>query len=155
MLLESILWNYRLKLDSKISICRLSNIYGGYTKEDLNDSTYLKLMVRSKLEGGDLSINQNILNTKGYIFIDDAIQGLIHSAVYANESDIYNICSGESYSIGDWLKYLKVNYNIIGEQKTSLHSKISIKKAVDKLNFQPQYYLRNIEFEKIFHYGSK
>jgi len=154
MLLESILWNYNNKVDYRISICRLSNLYGRYNAEDLNDSTYLKVMIRSHVEGKRLLVEQNVLNTKGYIFIDDAIQGIIHSAIYSEKSDIYNICSGESYSIENWLKYLKVDYVIGNSGKPDLHSRNSIAKAVTELKFKPQYFLNNLEFNKIFQNGS-
>jgi nucleoside-diphosphate-sugar epimerase len=154
MLLESALWNYSKKVDFKISICRLSNLYGRYSKEDLNDSTYLKLLIRAKIEGSHINVEQNISNTKGYIFIDDAIMGLIHSAAYADKSDIYNVCSGQSYSLEDWLKYLQVSYTVIDNNKPSLHSRISILKAVKELKFIPTNFLQNTEFNKIFQHGS-
>jgi len=153
MLLESVLWNSAAKVDFKVSICRLSNLYGRYTKEDLNDSTYLKLLIKASIEKKPILVEQNISGTKGYIFIDDAIKGLIYSAVNAGKSDIYNICSGESYSIGDWLKYLQVEYTLVDKKRPSLHSRNSIKKANTELNFQPSNFLHNTEFNKIFQNG--
>jgi nucleoside-diphosphate-sugar epimerase len=154
MLLESILWNSGGNLDFRTSICRLSNVYGRYLESDLNDSTFLKLLVRTKVEGGMLKVNQNLLNTKGYIFIDDAIQGIINSAVYAEGTDIYNICSGESYSVDNWIKYLKIEVNTENRKEAPLFSRIDIKKATREIEFKPKYLLRNIEFDKIYCNGS-
>jgi nucleoside-diphosphate-sugar epimerase len=154
MLLESILWNYRMRAESRIAICRMSNIYGKYKVEDLNDSTFLKKMIRCKVEGKSLKVEQNIFNTKGYIYIDDAVQGILRAALYSKESDIYNICSGESYSISDWLKYLKIDFEFMEEGGTPFHSRNSIDKAITKLKFKPKFYLKDIEFKNIYSNGA-
>jgi nucleoside-diphosphate-sugar epimerase len=154
MLLESILWNQRNNFDFRISICRLSNLYGRYTRKDLNDSTYLKVMIKCKADGKELFTEQNVYNTKGYIFIDDAIQGIIHSAVYPGKSDIYNICSGESYSIKHWLNYLELKYATAADDDPPVYGRNSIEKAASEINFHPRYFLSNIESNKIFHDGS-
>jgi len=153
MLLESVLWNYSKNSEFKISICRLSNLYGRYTKEDLNDSTYLKLLIRKSIEKAPILVGQNISNTKGYVFIDDAIMGMIESAASSKKSDIYNICSGESYSVEDWLKFLKLEYKTTDAGSLSLHSRNSIEKAYTELKFQPLTFLTNTEFSKIFQNG--
>lgn len=150
MLMESVAMNLATKSSYKIVICRLSNVFGNYSKNDLDDSTYLKLMLRHKIENKPFSVNQNIDSTKGYIYIDDAISGVILSAAKSETSGIYNICSGKSYSIKDWLEKLSVNYTLNKEEQTeSTHSKISIKKAQIQLGYNPQYYLENLNLNQI------
>jgi len=149
-LLESILWNLGGKVRHKIIICRLSNLYGKYTKSDLNDSTFFKLMLRSKIEDRPLKVEQNVLSTKGYIFVEDAILGIIHSAVYAAKNNVYNICSGESYSIGDWMRYFKIDYTLGNEINSPSYSRNSIKKAAAELFFHPKTFLTNVSWSELF-----
>jgi nucleoside-diphosphate-sugar epimerase len=132
----------------------LSNVYGRYSNSDLNDSTFLKLLIRKKVQGGVLKIKQNILNSKGYIFVDDAIEGIVKSAIYSKETDIYNICSGESYSIDNWIRYLKIKVDAVNNDTKPIFSRIDIEKATRDIKFVPKYLLQNIDFDKIYCHGS-
>lgn len=147
---ESVLFNLGRTCPYKLISCRLSNIFGRYEDSDMNDSTYLKVMIKHAIQDKVLCIKQNMNSTKGFIFIDDAIVGLIYSAVNSTNSDIYNICSGISYSIYDWVKYLELDVDFIDTEDELRFSNISIQKAVQELGFQPQYFLSQLKFNKIY-----
>jgi nucleoside-diphosphate-sugar epimerase len=144
-LTESVLWNNRHKKEYKIIICRLSNLFGRYYPRDLNDSTFIKLMIKNKLHNIPLIVNHNHKSTKGYIFIDDALDGIIRSAIFSEESEIYNICSGESYSVEDWINFLDINNTEFKGNSLINYSKIDITKARTQLNFNPEYNLSNLD----------
>lgn len=148
-LLESLLWNIKDQLPYKIIVCRLSNLFGRFEKSDLDDSTFLKLMIRHKIEHKNLAINQNINNTKGYVFIDDAIDGIIKSAINSIGHNIYNICSGQSYSIMDWINYLGIQFHVTNINATPTYSKNDISKAQKELGFAPKHFLQNIKLSDI------
>lgn len=148
-LLEAFLWNIKEQKHFKIIICRVSNLYGGYEEDDLNDSTFIKLMLKHKVNNNSLIIKQSLLSSKGYIFIRDAIEGIILSAIESTEHNIYNICSGRNYNLKQWLQYLELNYSINETQPTPLYSKISIEKAKMELGFTPKYFLENLKFNQI------
>jgi nucleoside-diphosphate-sugar epimerase len=150
MLMECIALNVTQVIPYKTVIARLSNLYGNFTIEDLDDSTYLKLMIRHKLQGKVLVINQNMFDTKGYIYINDALEGILLCAVNSPGSGIYNICSGRSYSINDWVEFLELTHSFTAASGTPRHSKISIEKASKELGFQPIYHLEKLHQNQLF-----
>jgi nucleoside-diphosphate-sugar epimerase len=153
-LLESMLWNSRNERSFRTVICRLSNLYGGYQMNDLNDSTFLKVMVKHAISKTSLKLNQNINNSKGYIHIDDAVEGLLAAAVFSDQSNIFNLCSGVSYSLEDWLKYLGVSFELCSYSTISTHSKNDISRAKKLIYFNPKYFLSNLSLNKIINYES-
>ncbi|MBL0237296.1 MAG: NAD(P)-dependent oxidoreductase [Saprospiraceae bacterium] len=150
MLSESVAINLSRSLNYNIVICRLSNLYGKFLRSDLNDSTYLKLMLRYKMEGRTLLVNQNIDSTKPFVYIDDAIQGIILAAIKSTKSDVYNISSGESYSIKNWLDFLGLSYERNESNVMSIFCNVAIDKAKTELGFDPCYFLQELSFDQIF-----
>jgi len=149
-LMESMLINYsKVNSSFKIIICRFSNVFGSFELNDLDGSTYLKFLIKSSISKGHITLNQNQNSTKGYIHVNDAIDGLLRSALNSLESDIFNICSGASYSIKDWLDFLDISYLIPPTKIKATYSKNSIEKAKKTLNFKPKYFLENLNLNQI------
>ena len=147
-LTESYLLN--IKLPYRVIVCRLSNLFGDYSLADLDDSTYIKVMVKHFLEKKELIINQNINSSKDYIFIEDALNGIIKSAVNAPKTDYFNIASGSSYSLTDWLNYLATPFEATNQQQNAVFSRIDVTKSKKILDFTPKYNLSNLEKIRLF-----
>lgn len=107
-LAESLLFNYSKKLNYKIAILRLSNVYGKFNC--LDDATLIKKIVRYKRELLDnLSVGQNRYSTKDYIHIDDVVQNIVHVMLNIKKTDVYNLAYGKSYSLDYISKILDLN----------------------------------------------
>lgn len=107
-LAESLLFNYARKVNYKIAILRLSNVYGKFNC--LDDATLIKKIVRYKREFLDnLSVKQNRYSTKDYIHIDDVVQNIVHVMLNIKKTDIYNLAYGKSYSLDYISKILDLN----------------------------------------------
>ena len=149
-LTESIYWNNINNVSYKIIICRLSNVFGNYLLKELDESTFIKVMIKSKLYNSKLKIKHNYESTKGYIFIEDALNAIVKASYISKKSNIYNICSGNSYSVKDWLKFLKIdNFELSPKPPKLTYSKIDIQKLKKDVDFIPKYNLDNITFQQI------
>lgn len=161
-LMESLLLNHAKTSDFKIVIPRLSNVFGKYTLQDLDDSTFLKLMLKSAISDKTLETTQHKSSAKDYIFIDDAIEGILKAALFSNKSTSYNICSGHSYSLRKWAVYLGIDIKLIGntpplsegspldrEESYGQYSYISNEKARVEIGFMRQHTLDSLKFSEI------
>ncbi len=133
-LIESIVMNYSKELNYKTTIVRLSNVFGKFDK--LDENTLIKKMFKCKLNNINLEISQNRSSKKDYIYISDAIEGILR-ALLSGRNDIFNIASGVSYSIDEISKIIDIKIDYKNENKEILFSNISIKKAKDILGFNP------------------
>ncbi|MFA5234907.1 MAG: NAD-dependent epimerase/dehydratase family protein [Sulfurimonas sp.] len=107
-LAESLLFNYSNKLNYKIAILRLSNVYGKFNS--LDDATLIKKIVRYKRELLDnLSVGQNRYSTKDYIHIDDVVHNIVNVMLNIKNTDVYNLAYGKSYSLDYISKILDLN----------------------------------------------
>jgi len=107
-LAESLLFNYSKKINYKIGILRLSNVYGKF--DTLDDTTFIKKLIRYKKESlSNLSVEQNRYSKKDYIHIDDVVQSIVNIMYNIKETNIYNLCYGKSYSIDDISKILNLD----------------------------------------------
>lgn len=149
ILLESAALNYGKQSNTKTVICRLSNIYGNYHLNDLDDATYLKVLLKKAYLNESVLIKQNAQNSKDYVHIEDAVKGILLSALHSDNSGIYNIASGQSYTLQDWLDFLKINYTFDDKLLTPTFSNISINKAKKELKYSPKKKLSNIAISQI------
>jgi GDP-4-dehydro-6-deoxy-D-mannose reductase len=147
-MMESILFNQFNKYSFNIAICRISNVYGEFSQDDLDDSTYLKFILKNKIANSKFTSNIDVKGKKDFIFIEDLINGLILSAINSSKSDIYNIASGKSFSWLDWFDLLNLKPNVLNEN-VAYYSNIDISKAKINLGFEPKYFLNNINFNQI------
>ncbi len=107
-LAESMLFNYSNKVNYKIAILRLSNVYGKFNC--LDDATLIKKIIRYKKESlNNLSVKQNRHSKKDYIHIDDVVKSIVHIMLNIKKSDAYNLAYGKSYSLDDISKILNLN----------------------------------------------
>jgi nucleoside-diphosphate-sugar epimerase len=134
-LIESIVTNYSEKLNYRTNIIRLSNVYGGFNK--LDESTFIKKMFKFKLNNISPETNQNRNSKKDYIYISDAIEGILRTLLLSKKNDIFNIASGASYSLDEISKIIDIEIDYKNESREILFSNISIKKAKDLLSFNP------------------
>lgn len=137
--------------DYRKIIIRLSNVYGDYKLNDLDDSTFLKLMLRCKYENEKLTTRQNIDSTKDYIFVEDALDGILRGGLLSETDDVYNICSGKSYSVKEWAEFLSLSVESISDQPR-LYSKVSNEKSREKLGFTVTKDLGNLSLADIIKY---
>lgn len=136
-ILESIILNYSKKLEYQVSIARLSNLYGKLNV--LNDATLIKKIIRYKIENRELFIEESkAFGKKDYIYIDDAVKGILQLALYGKNRNVYNIASGQSYSVKQISEILDLKLNIEEDNKKTTYSNISIQKAMSELNFSVQ-----------------
>ncbi len=134
-LIESIVMNYSKELNYKTTIVRLSNVYGKFDK--LDESTLIKKVLKCKLNNMNPETSQNRNSKKDYIYISDAIEGILRALLLSKGNDIFNIASGASYSIDEVSRIIDIKIDYKDENKEILFSNISIKKAKDLLGFNP------------------
>lgn len=132
---ESVLYNSSNKLAYKIKIARLSNVYGKFNQ--LDDSTLIKQIVKRKIDNAPLITTVNPVSRKDYIYIDDAIRGIISLLFCKNKFEVYNIGFGKSSSLEEISKILNLE---IKYQSTVpiVHNNISVNKAAAILGFKPE-----------------
>tara|TARA_Y100001958_G_C21245523_1_gene575244 strand:+ start:4288 stop:5088 length:801 start_codon:yes stop_codon:yes gene_type:complete len=129
-----------LKLNKKIKILRLSNVFGFNYKSPL----LLPSIIRNSLKRGvvEITISQN--STKDYVHIDDVMQ-MIFKIQKKSEYNIYNIASGKNVSIKKILNILKKKTNckiILKNQKKKIYEpKINIKRIQREFKFKPKFIL--------------
>lgn len=128
---------------------RLSNVYGGFGKGDLDDSTFLKLMIRHAADGTPLTTSQNAASSKDYIFIDDAIRGMLMAALSGGAGDVYNICSGRSLSLNDWANFLGLELTA-SDEAPATHAPVLGELAAEKIGFVPEYQLSDLKISDVF-----
>jgi len=140
-MIESILNNYYTKLNYNIKIVRLTNVYGRFNI--LDDTTLIKKIIKCKINNNILSVNANKYSSKDYIYIDDAINGILKLLLHQGKFEIYNIGSGESYSLKDISKMIDLQIECIDNNQKEFHCGISIKKAQENLDFKSQISFQN------------
>lgn len=152
-MMESLLLNYAKTADFKIVIPRLSNVFGGHIIADLDESTFLTLMLKSAMSDKKLSTHQNTDSAKDFIYIEDAIEGILRTALFSKKSTYYNICSSKSYTIQEWADFLKID--IKGDENAPpQYSFVSNKKAKKELGFSPKFQLQQLGFAQIIEVNS-
>lgn len=136
-LVESILLNYSSFVDFNVNIVRLSNVYGKFNK--LDDATLIKKILRLKKENKNLPLGQNICDsTKDYIYIDDSIVGILKTALYGKNNEIYNIASGKSYSVREISKLIELELEVFVDNVPAKFSNIDISKTKRDIDFYPK-----------------
>jgi len=132
-------------------VVRLSNVYGRYAADDMDDSTFLKVMLRHRRDNERLVIRQNPRSTKDYIFVDEAIDGILRAGVLSHCDDVYNICSGKSHSVCDWADLLGLSLELESDAAET-HSKVSNEKALGQIGFQSRLDIASIDIEDLVSY---
>jgi nucleoside-diphosphate-sugar epimerase len=85
---------YSLKNNKKLTILRISNIYGPGDEIDRAIPNFVKAAIKNK----PLSIYGDGSELRDFIYLDDAVNGII-SALNSQEVGIFNLCQGKSVTI--------------------------------------------------------
>jgi nucleoside-diphosphate-sugar epimerase len=144
-LMESIYFNYQEAVPYKILQLRLANVYGRFQPAQLDDSTFLKELIRHYADKTVAEIRHNPESSKDYLYIDDAIDGLLRAASLAPESGCFNIAAGKSFSIQDWVNFLGLKASYCEDYPPPSHCSLSIEKAGRILNFAPDPSLHSLK----------
>jgi nucleoside-diphosphate-sugar epimerase len=140
-MIESMLFNYSEKVNYEIKIVRLSNVYGRFNK--LDDSTLIKKIIKSKIDDNILSVNVNKNSSKDYIYIDDALIGILKVLIYPSKFEVFNIGSGFSYSLNEISEMMNFKIGFADNCLNETHCGISIRKAKKELEFSIQNNFQN------------
>jgi nucleoside-diphosphate-sugar epimerase len=98
-------------------------------------------------------VRQNSNSTKDYIYIEDALEGILRSGILSAADDVYNICSGSSYSVQDWAEFLNSSIESVSDSPI-LYSRVSTRKAQEKLGFRVKQNLKNLRLADIVNSGT-
>jgi len=142
-LMESYVVNMNSSSSANLVVARLSNLYGFDSFQDLDDTTLLKVIIKKGLEKqGVIQIKQNPLSSKDYVYIEDALAGLILCAVKGRGGEIYNIASGDSTNVEGIVNHFSAEATF-NHSETALYSQISIKKAKQEIGYSPAHNILN------------
>lgn len=93
-----VLYNSLYSLDYRI--IRLSNPYGPYQKHDLSRGV-IPTFIYSALTGLPVEVFGDGLQVRDYIYIDDAVKGIINIAGDGSMYKLYNLGSGTGTSVNE------------------------------------------------------
>lgn len=102
------LYNYSYGLDYKI--VRLSNPYGPYQRPNGSIGVVTNFIYQA-LRGDKLLVYGNGEVIRDFIFIDDAVKGIINIAQDSSDIHLYNLGSGKGLSINDILAEIRTTLN--------------------------------------------
>lgn len=124
-----------LRLNKKVKIIRLSNVFGFNYKSPL----LLPTLIRDGIKKRKIKIIISQNSTKDYIHIDDVIR-IIFRILKSGKSDIYNVASGNNISLKNFTKILKDKLNckvILKNQNNKIFEpKINISKIHKEFKFK-------------------
>jgi len=124
-----------LRLNKKVKIIRLSNVFGYNYKSPLLLPTLIRDAIKKKKI--QIIISQN--STKDYIHIDDVIR-IIFRILRSGKNDIYNVASGNNITIKNIVQILKEKINckvlLKNQNKKILEPKININKIRKEFKFK-------------------
>ena len=124
-----------LKLNKKVKIIRLSNVFGFNYKSPL----LLPTLIRDGITKKKIQIIISQHSTKDYIHINDVIK-IIFKILRHGRSDIYNVASGNNISIKKIVQILKKKLNckviLKNQNKKVFEPKINISRIRKEFRFK-------------------
>ena len=103
---EKIYEYYSQNLNLNVTILRLSHIYGADKKIGIINN-----LISSLESSKSLKISHNGNQARDFLYIDDAIQGIINAIEHPNQGfTIYNISSEEKISTNNLIEILEKNH---------------------------------------------
>jgi len=138
VLVEAMYQCLRAKLPYRVPIVRLTNVYGRFEPSQLNGATFLKLMLQHARERTPMVVRQHPDSAKDYVFVDDAITGILRAAVFSRETGCFNIGSGRGRTAREWIDWLGIEATYENASSTAEYCHVSIEKAQRVLGFRPQ-----------------
>ena len=130
-----------LKLNKKVKIVRLSNVFGFNYKSPL----LLPTLIKSSLSKSKIDITVSLNSTKDYVLIDDAII-LILKILKNGKQNIYNVASGKNVKIKDIAKIIQNETGckmVLKNQNTIISEPIiNIRRIQKEFNFKNNFKLK-------------
>jgi nucleoside-diphosphate-sugar epimerase len=119
-MIEVIARAYHKQHGVDILIARFSYVYG-YSKNAANTAFYE--FIRKALKGEDITMNKSGLPRRDNIYVDDAVEGLLHLCEHGLSGEVYNISSN-----GDGGNYAAVDEMAmcIAQSANKLHEGFSV-----------------------------
>jgi UDP-glucose 4-epimerase len=108
--IEKLLYLYNYLYDLDYSIIRLANPYGPYQRPN-GRLGVVTTFVYKALKGEQLTVFGDGSVVRDYIFIDDAIRGIIRISSGNYENKIFNLGSGKGESVNRIIEILKEKVN--------------------------------------------
>jgi len=97
-----------------VVVGRVFNVLGPSLSEQSSIGSFAKQIVEAERGGGELVIHTGRLDAKrDFLDIADAANALYFLALHGKSGEIYNICSGRSFSIGEVLRLLLKNTDLV------------------------------------------
>ena len=148
LLLESLLIQYGNEKKARYCAARLSNVIGKLDYNKLNTDTLFNYLLTQRTKSEMASVNQSLYSEKDYIFIDDAIEGILKIALNSKKSDIFNIASGDSINLNDISKIISLDI-VSNDYFPIFFSKISVQKAFETINFKAKNNIKDLRIQDL------
>lgn len=124
VVIEKMLYMYHYMYGLEYRVIRLSNPYGPYQRPNGIQGVVTTFIYKS-LHEEPISVYGDGSTIRDYIYIDDAIEGIIKIANLDNDDKVYNLGSGTGHSINDIIEIIKSVIN------TDIHVQYSDMRKVD------------------------
>ena len=137
---------YYRQYGMEVLIIRPSNVYGPYCNFDLERAHVLPALIRKFVEGQNpLVVWGSPQVSRDFIYIDDFVSGVLLALEKFTGFEVYNIASGNIYTIDESVDLIKEITNYAGEIKydkskptTIFNRVIDTSKAKNDLEFQTE-----------------
>lgn len=116
-------------------VVRLSNVVG----PDMGGANFLGSVLQDAREAGAVAFKTAMQSSKDYLWIDDAVQGLMAIA-FQGKHMIYNLASGNNLSHGElaaWLQRHDVRVTSSSNAPLTCFPSISVRRLHSELGFAP------------------
>lgn len=111
LMVENILRFYHNVYNLDYKIIRLSNPYGPYQKTNGVQGALTNFIFRA-IHNDEIVVYGDGSVTRDYIFIDDAIQGIINIANDDSDEHLFNLGSGKGLSLNDLINAIEETLNL-------------------------------------------
>lgn len=142
---ESYINFYNRVYGKKFRIARLSNPYG-LGQGEYKMQGIVPIFINRLLEGKPITVFGDGENIRDYIYIDDAMEALYKLGSYVGNTSVFNIGSGEGYSINEIInmiehvsdkKFLRVDY--VSKRDCDVErNELYVLDTKEQLNWEPK-----------------
>lgn len=108
LVIEKLLYLYRYQKGLDYRVIRLANPYGPYQRPN-GQLGVVSTFVHRALTDGDLDVYGDGSVVRDFIYIDDAVRGIINIANGENDLRVFNLGSGMGTSINEVIEAIKRN----------------------------------------------
>ena len=163
---KSIALSYKIKIIS----LRLANIYGRNQDYFRKQLPFLGYLIKNTISQKVLKLYAKGDFKRDYLFVDDLVEliiKIIHSKKISFKSHFFNVGSGKSYSVPDFIRIIKkvsgIQPRVIWQKKTNYwmkypgiyKSKIKLKKELIKQEVEKKVFLDSRKVMKFFNWKPK